>query len=140
MTASRGLPVPGQELPPQEFSLSAEDLRRYADASGDHNPIHLDDRVAREFGLKEGVIAHGMLVMGRLASYVASATGDPAPHSLAVRFRMPVRPGVAMVLTGRVVSAEGGEVVVDAQAAPLGGPAAVTGTWVGRWRGAAPTA
>ncbi len=133
-----GAPAPGEELPPQEFVLTAEDLRRYADASGDHNPIHLDDRVAREFGLKDGIIAHGMLVMGRLAAYVSAAAGAEAPASLAVRFRAPVRPGVAMVLTGRVVSVEGAQVVVEAAVAPrAGGAPAVTATWVGQWRVAA---
>ncbi len=41
--------------------ISKEQLRSYADASGDFNPIHLDEEVARGAGLP-GVIAHGMLI------------------------------------------------------------------------------
>ena len=46
----------------------------YADASGDHNPIHLDDDFARSVGLP-GVIAHGMLQMGILAVVAEEAAG-----------------------------------------------------------------
>lgn len=126
-------PEPGQSLAPQALTLTREDLRRYADASGDHNPIHLDDDVARQFGLADGVIAHGMLVMGRIATYVQAALGGSAPTSFRVRFRAPVRPGVPLVITGRVVSADDEIVVVEVAVAPkAGGGPAVTGTWTGR--------
>jgi acyl dehydratase len=45
--------------------ITQELLKAYAEASGDHNPIHQDAEVARSMGLP-GVIAHGMLVAGRL--------------------------------------------------------------------------
>ncbi len=71
---------------------------RYAEASGDCNPIHLDERVARMFGLP-GVILHGMCT----ASFVARATvnrlcgGDPDRlRRLRVRFSHPVLPGDSM--------------------------------------------
>ncbi len=127
-------PRPGEVLPGQELTLTREDLRRYAEASGDHNPIHLDDAVAREFGLADGVIAHGMLVMGRLAAYVQWALEGSDPTAFRVRFRSPVRPGVPLVLSGRVVSADGDRVVVEVAAAPkAGGGPAVTGEWTGSW-------
>ena len=127
-------PEPGQSLPLQAITLTREDLRRYADASGDHNPIHLDDDVARQFGLQDGVIAHGMLVMGRLATYVQSTMGGSVPTSFHVRFRSPVRPGVPFVMTGRIVSADAETVVVEVAVTPrAGGAAAVTGTWTGSW-------
>jgi acyl dehydratase len=70
-------------------TFTAEQIARYADASGDRNPIHLDDDFARTIGLP-GVIAHGMLQMGLLAR----AVGDPARlRRLSCRFAGMVRPG-----------------------------------------------
>lgn len=127
-------PLRGEKLAPQALCLTREDLRRYAEASGDHNPIHLDDAVARQFGLADGVIAHGMLVMGRLATYVQSTLGGSVPTSFRVRFRSPVRPDVPLLMTARIVSADDETVVVDVAVAPqAGGSPAVTGTWTGRW-------
>ncbi|MGH9040920.1 MAG: MaoC/PaaZ C-terminal domain-containing protein [Acidimicrobiia bacterium] len=68
---------------------------RYADASGDHNPIHLDGDVARSVGLP-GIIVHGLCTMalaGRVVVEEACA-GDPERlRRLAVRFSRPVLPG-----------------------------------------------
>ena len=49
--------------------ITQEQLRRYADASGDYNPIHLDEQAAHNVGL-DGVIAHGMLSMAFLGQFV----------------------------------------------------------------------
>src|SRR5258708_39652776 len=49
-------------------------IAAYAEASGDHNPIHLDDDFAQKVGLP-GVIAHGMLQMGLMATVAAGAAG-----------------------------------------------------------------
>lgn len=70
--------------------LSRADLRAYASASGDHNPIHHDDAIAHAVGLP-GVIAHGMLTMGHAARIVSDATGG-AWHvkDISVRFTRPV--------------------------------------------------
>src|SRR4051812_31177698 len=57
-----GMEIPSQELP----GLTQDMLRRYAEASGDNNPIHLDPQAAIAMGLP-GVIAHGMLSAGYLA-------------------------------------------------------------------------
>ncbi|MGH8881642.1 MAG: MaoC/PaaZ C-terminal domain-containing protein, partial [Stackebrandtia sp.] len=53
----------GEELFAVEFRVTRDDLAAYAQASGDHNPIHLDDAAAQAAGLP-GVIAHGMYTMG----------------------------------------------------------------------------
>src|SRR5438309_10442878 len=53
---------PGQALPPLTKHVTVEQIRQYAEASGDRNPIHLDETFARSAGLP-GVIAHGMLTM-----------------------------------------------------------------------------
>ena len=47
---------PGDALPARTCQITREDLRRYADAAGDHNPIHLNDEAARALGLP-GVVA-----------------------------------------------------------------------------------
>lgn len=74
--------------------LSQEQLIRYADASGDQNPIHIDEAFARAtpFG---GTIAHGMLVLAAISEMMAATFGDAwlTGGKLRVRFRAPARPG-----------------------------------------------
>jgi acyl dehydratase len=68
-------------------------IAAYAEASGDHNPIHLDDDFARTVGLP-GVIAHGMLQMGILATVAGEAAGgQDRLRRLFVRFAGMVVPG-----------------------------------------------
>jgi acyl dehydratase len=55
-------------------TFTKEQIAAYAEASGDHNPIHLDDEFARSVGLP-GVIAHGMLQMGIAGTVAAEAAG-----------------------------------------------------------------
>ena len=92
-------------LATQTFTVTRADLVRYAAASGDQNPIHQDDEVARSVGLP-GVIAHGMYTM----ALAARAVGDWFPGaevvSLGCKFTAPV-----------VVPAEGGVEVEIAGAA-----------------------
>ena len=103
----------GTQLPPLELSFTRADLVRYAGASGDFNPIHYRDDVAAAVGLP-GVLAHGMLTMGRALRVVTDWAGDPARVvSYAVRFTNPVPvpdDGVGTVVTvnGRVTQVEGG--------------------------------
>ncbi|PID15105.1 dehydratase [Sporosarcina sp. P34] len=52
-------------------------LAQYAGASGDFNPLHLDDGFAQKIGM-DGVIAHGMLIMGFLGEYVMKVAGKKA--------------------------------------------------------------
>ncbi|MEZ0492591.1 MaoC/PaaZ C-terminal domain-containing protein [Kineococcus sp. TBRC 1896] len=80
----------GTELPTARYELSREDLRSYAEASGDRNPIHLDEATARSVGLPD-VIAHGMLTMGLAGTVVADWVGDPARVlSYGTKFTAPV--------------------------------------------------
>ena len=55
--------------------ITQEQLNRYAVASGDHNPIHLDEEAAHRVGL-DGVIAHGMLSMAFLGQFVSQHIAD----------------------------------------------------------------
>ena len=81
--------------------VDADQTARYRDASGDHNPIHLDEAVARSVGLP-GIIAHGLCTMAMTSQSVLAAVagGDPSRlKRLAVRFSRPVFPGSDVVTT-----------------------------------------
>ena len=80
----------GDELFAVEFPVRRQDLVAYAEASGDHNPIHLDDDAARAAGLP-GVIAHGMFTMGLAARAIADWAGGPdRVTEFSARFAKPV--------------------------------------------------
>ena len=77
----------------RRVTFTREQVAEYAEASGDRNPIHLDDEFARSVGLP-GVIAHGMLQMGLLAVVAAQAAGGPSHlRSMSCRFAGMVVPG-----------------------------------------------
>lgn len=80
---------PGDVLEPQTYAVTRADLVRYAEASGDHNPIHQDDAVARSVGLP-GVIAHGMFTLALAARAVAAWTDGAQVVDLACKFTSPV--------------------------------------------------
>ena len=80
---------PGDALEPRDYDVTRADLRAYADASGDHNPIHQDDEVAASVGLP-GVIAHGMYTMALAARAVADWTGAAEVVELGCKFTKPV--------------------------------------------------
>ncbi len=85
-------------------AITQEQLRRYAEASGDYNPIHLDEQAAQRVGL-DGVIAHGMLSMAFLGQFVnqqiADIPGARIEH-LKVRFLNMVRLGDTLTCLGVV--------------------------------------
>ena len=94
----------GDEVLDLSVTHTREQIKAYADASGDQNPIHQDDAVARAVGLP-GVIAHGMLNYGLLCRAVTDWLGDPARlRRLTVRFSNMVQPGDTVVCRGRVKS------------------------------------
>lgn len=80
----------GTELPAQSFPVTRATLVRYAGASGDFNPIHWNERFAKEVGLPD-VIAHGMFTMAEAIRVVTDWAGDPgAVVEYGVRFTKPV--------------------------------------------------
>ncbi|WP_413807866.1 MaoC/PaaZ C-terminal domain-containing protein [Streptomyces sp. OE57] len=80
----------GTEVPTREFRVNRADLVRYAGASGDFNPIHWNEKFAREVGLPD-VIAHGAYTMAEAARVVTEWAGDPgALVEYGVRFTRPV--------------------------------------------------
>jgi acyl dehydratase len=88
----------------------AEDQpKRYAAASGDSNPIHLDPEVAQAAGLP-GVILHGLCTMAIAAQGIVekACNGDPSRlKRIAVRFAKPVRPGTTLETRAWQVDAQG---------------------------------
>lgn len=84
-----GALLAGAELPRLEFGITRADLVRYAAASGDPNPIHQDEQVARSVGLP-GVIAHGMLTLALAGRAVAEWTGGAEVVELGATFVKPV--------------------------------------------------
>ncbi len=70
----------GDQLPERIINLTRADLVNYAGVSGDLNPIHWDDEIAKQVGL-DTAIAHGMLTMGLGGGYVTSWVGDPGAVS-----------------------------------------------------------
>ncbi len=101
----------GDELPERIITLTRADLVNYAGVSGDLNPIHWDDEIAKQVGL-DTAIAHGMLTMGLGGGYVTEWVGDPgAVTEFNVRFTaiVPVPndgTGAEIVFNGRVKSAD----------------------------------
>ncbi|MEE1844743.1 MaoC family dehydratase [Streptomyces sp. NPDC007076] len=80
----------GTELPAQSFPVTRATLVQYAGASGDFNPIHWNEKFAREVGLPD-VIAHGMFTMAEAIRVVTDWLGDPgAVVEYGVRFTKPV--------------------------------------------------
>jgi acyl dehydratase len=97
-----------EELEPWSWRVTREQIQAYAEASGDRNPIHLDEEFARSVGLP-GVIAHGMLGMAQLANYVIRRAGDHRRlRRLRCRFAGMVLPGDEITFGGRVTGREDG--------------------------------
>jgi acyl dehydratase len=95
----------GQELSPLvKPPITQEQLRRYAEASGDYNPIHLDEEAAHRVGL-DSVIAHGMLSMAFLGQFVTQHVKDIPDARLThlkARFMNMVRLGDTLTCLGAI--------------------------------------
>ena len=104
--------VVGQELPIMvKPPIVQEQLNRYAAASGDFNPIHLNEEAARRVGL-DSIIAHGMLSMAFLGQYVSQLiASDPQAliANLKVRYTGMVRLGDTLTCCGVVKNSTGGD-------------------------------
>ena len=98
-------------LETRTFSITRADLVRYAEASGDHNPIHQDEEVARSVGLP-GVIAHGMYTMALAARAVEGWFPGAEVVSLRCKFTNPVvvpsEGSVEVEISGEVKGADDG--------------------------------
>jgi acyl dehydratase len=107
----------GDALPELRVTPDARLTKRYAEASGDANPIHTDPAYARSVGLP-GIILHGLWTMAQVArANAAIAGGDPrALKRLAVQFRGMGFPEQEIVVTSTVKSIEDGRIVTETAA------------------------
>ncbi len=97
----------GTEVGARTIDITRADLIKYAGASGDFNPIHWNERFAREVELP-GVIAHGMFTMGAAVQLVTDWIGDPsAVVSYGTRFTKPVPVADLDTAPGAVVEVVG---------------------------------
>jgi acyl dehydratase len=94
----------GDELPAASKVVKREDVKAYADASGDQNPLHQDDAFAQSVGFP-GIIAHGMFSMAHVTKAVTDWLGDPAAlKRMHVQFRAVVFMDETLVARGRIES------------------------------------
>lgn len=97
----------GETFGPLTVPVSAERVQAYADAGGDHNPIHIDPAFAATtaFG---GTIAHGMLLLAYLSRLLSARFGAawPATGDLVARFRAPARVGATVSVQGTITAIE----------------------------------
>jgi len=104
----------GDSIPELKVTPDAGLTKRYAEASGDPNPIHTDPDFAEKAGLP-GVILHGLWTMAQVArANTAAAGGDPrALKRLSVQFRGMGFPEQEVTVTGTVTDAGDEKLIVD---------------------------
>jgi acyl dehydratase len=93
---------------------------RYAGASGDFNPIHIDEQFAKQVGLP-GRILHGLWTMAQVARAHTDATGSPEGlKRLSVQFRGMGVLGEPITVTGTVDEVNGDTAIVHSEAEQAG--------------------
>jgi acyl dehydratase len=111
---------PGAELPELKVTPDRYTTVRYAGASLDFNPIHIDEEFAKQVGLP-GRILHGLWTMAQVARAQTEAAGGPhALQRLSVGFRGMGVMEQELVVTSRVRSVQDGVANVDCAATQAG--------------------
>src|SRR5205085_5782844 len=105
---------PGAELTPLTVTPDKYVPHRYAGASGDFNPIHIDPEFAKQVGLP-GNILHGLYSMAQVALANAAAAGaDPRRlKRLSVQFRGMGLPEKEITVTGTVREVANGRALIE---------------------------
>jgi acyl dehydratase len=104
---------PGDQIPEVRITPDKYLTVRYAGASGDFNPIHIDEEFARAVGLP-GRILHGLWTMAQVARAQTEAAGGPEHlKRLSVQFRGMGRPEQEVLVTGTVREAADGRVLIE---------------------------
>ena len=118
----------GAELPGVVRQVTQEKIDRYAEASGDRNPLHIDPEFAAttQFG---GTVAHGMLMLAYISEMMTSAFGERwlAGGKMKVRFRAPARPGDTLTVRGSVTAADDERIACDIECSNQSGEVLVSG-------------
>ena len=103
----------GDDIPEVAVTPDKYLPHRYAGASGDYNPIHVDPEFAKQVGLP-GNILHGLYTMAQVARANGEAAGDATKlKRLSVQFRGMGFPEQEITVTGTVVEERDGRAVVD---------------------------
>ena len=111
---------PGDSIPELRTTPDRFLTVRYAGASGDFNPIHIDEEFAKQVGLP-GRILHGLWTMAQVARAQTEAAGGPQSLSrLAVQFRGMGVPEAELEVTGEVREVRDGVAIVDTRAVQNG--------------------
>jgi 3-hydroxybutyryl-CoA dehydratase len=107
MPESVRIPQVGDPLPSFEVDVTQDRVQRYADASGDHNPIHVDTVFAASTSLG-GTIAHGMLLLAYVSRLLTQRFGSAWLEGgvLDARFRSPAFVGSRIAVGGEVSTVE----------------------------------
>ncbi|MDQ1239691.1 MAG: hypothetical protein QG577_1877 [Thermodesulfobacteriota bacterium] len=112
-------------------TISKGQLVRYAGASGDFNPLHTDDETARKAGF-DGVVAHGMLIMGFLTQAATTWMPKRFLKKINVRFKAVTRAGdtitVTMKVTEKQIQENIGRIVCSIEAVDQNKQAKANGT------------
>lgn len=126
----------GDALSPlKKTPITREQLKLYADASGDHNLIHLDDDAAQKVGLP-GVIAHGMLTMAFMGEFLQQNINELMPKmgakhgkiaEFSSRFKAMAFPGDTITITGSIREVDMNHVECDIEARNQKGELTTTG-------------
>ena len=104
---------PGTDLPELKVTPDRYLTVRYAGASGDYNPIHIDEDFARQVGLPSRIL-HGLWTMSQVARAQTEAGGGPhALKRLSVQFRGMGLPEREIKVTSTVREVTGGRATVD---------------------------
>lgn len=97
-------PIIGEELPATDLAgFTQLQVSRYAEASGDRNPIHTDPAAARLAGLADCVV-QGMLVVGQFEEAIRRWRNDTWLFATTTRFVNPLLVGESSTISGRVVA------------------------------------
>jgi 3-hydroxybutyryl-CoA dehydratase len=93
----------GKALDPVVKHITQEKINLYAEASGDFNPIHIDESFAAKTPLG-GTIAHGMLGLAYVSEMMTSAFGEGwlSSGKLRAKFKEPARPGDRLTISGKI--------------------------------------
>jgi acyl dehydratase len=103
----------GEQIPELKVTPDKYLPHRYAGASGDYNPIHVDPEFAKQVGLP-GNILHGLYTMAQVARASGEVAGDSTKlKRLSVQFRGMGFPEQEITVTGTVVEERDGRVVID---------------------------
>jgi acyl dehydratase len=110
----------GDQIPELKVTPDRHLTVRYAGASGDFNPIHIDEEFARSVGLP-GRILHGLYSMALVARAQTDAAGGPDKlKRLSVQFRGMGLPEHEITVTGKIADVAGDRLVVEAVAVQNG--------------------